>query len=356
MANGSSLVRSYGETDFITGLRAIAATMVVIIHTGAFSGFGPIGEAITSAGKHGVDVFFVISGFTVAKTFGEAVNYRSYLVRRVFRIVPLYWLIICVGLLLTRFGIESSFWMQELGASPDLYNLIMHMTMISYFDYRIANSILGVEWTIPVEVFWYLVLPLFLTRPLTPWRSFLAVLCLAVLAGAMAYASKKYLGTSQPVRWSPVANGHWFFIGAMTFFLRQRFVASSGVWLVRIAWGGAALYVLSILVSFSGRGEVIALAVAIFLTCVSPARTSALARGLSFAPMLFLGSISYSIYLVHPIVIALFHKSGVEMPNPFVGFLVIYAATVAISAATYVLIERPTNRLGRALAGRAGPG
>jgi len=74
---GSSIIRSYGETDFITGLRAVAATMVVVMHTGAFSAFGPIGEAVTSAGKYGVDVFFVISGFTVAKTFTEARDYRA---------------------------------------------------------------------------------------------------------------------------------------------------------------------------------------------------------------------------------------------------------------------------------------
>lgn len=65
----TTFVRRYGETDFITGLRAIAASMVVIIHTGAFTGFGSMGSALTGLGKYGVDIFFVISGFTVAKTF-----------------------------------------------------------------------------------------------------------------------------------------------------------------------------------------------------------------------------------------------------------------------------------------------
>ena len=58
MSVGNSFVRSYGSTDFITGLRAIAATMVVIIYTGAFLEFGTIGFNITMAGKYGVDFFF----------------------------------------------------------------------------------------------------------------------------------------------------------------------------------------------------------------------------------------------------------------------------------------------------------
>ena len=57
MSVGNSFVRNYGSTDFITGLRAIAATMVVMIHTGALLEFGIIGFNITMAGKYGVDFF-----------------------------------------------------------------------------------------------------------------------------------------------------------------------------------------------------------------------------------------------------------------------------------------------------------
>lgn len=87
MEQKSKILRQYGDTDFITGLRAIAATMVIVIHTGAFRDFGQWGQAVTDAGKYGVDIFFVISGFTIAKTFNESRDYKSYLVRRMVRIV-----------------------------------------------------------------------------------------------------------------------------------------------------------------------------------------------------------------------------------------------------------------------------
>ena len=67
MSVGNSFVRSYGSTDFITGLRAIAATMVVIIHTGALLEFGTIGFNITMAGKYGVDIFLLFQAFLLQK-------------------------------------------------------------------------------------------------------------------------------------------------------------------------------------------------------------------------------------------------------------------------------------------------
>jgi|GEM_PF-5865075 len=72
------ILRSYANTNFVTTLRAIAATMVVVIHTGAFSAFGVVGNNITEAGCHGVEIFFVISGFSIATTWAKAANYGDF--------------------------------------------------------------------------------------------------------------------------------------------------------------------------------------------------------------------------------------------------------------------------------------
>lgn len=328
--------------------------MVVVMHTGAFAGFGLIGEPITSAGKYGVDVFFVISGFTIAKTFTSAPSYRAYFLRRIFRIVPLYWTAIIVGLLVAKSGVEVSYWMADLGAGPDMYNLVLHLAMVSYLDFRVANSVLGVEWTIPVEVFWYTFLPLLMHRTRTVWRTVGAVLGLAVLTAVMAWLSKKTLGTSLPIKWPPVASGHWFFIGALTYFLRDKFGDTHGPRLGRLASGAALVYVATLLLHFSGRGEVIGLATAILLVCASAERAKWVVAVLTVRPMLFLGSISYSIYLLHPLVIAAIHWAGLDLGQPLVYFLLIYALTVSLSFATYMLIERPSNNLGRRVADRLG--
>ena len=73
-----TMIRQYDETNFVTSLRALAATMVLVIHTAAFSSLGAIGDNITRCGKYGVEIFFVISGFSIAVTFMRAPNYQSF--------------------------------------------------------------------------------------------------------------------------------------------------------------------------------------------------------------------------------------------------------------------------------------
>ncbi len=69
--------------------------------------------------------------------------------------------------------------------------------------------------------------------------------------------------------------------------------------------------------------------------------------------MLFLGSKSYSIYLVHILVL---HMSDdfAMLPTSGIGkFLLVYVVTVAVSTVTYLLVEKPTNQVGRRMVGRA---
>lgn len=345
------MLRTYGDTDFITGMRAIAATMVVIIHTGAFADLGMLGQTINSAGKYGVDIFFVISGFTIAKTFGEASSYGSYLTRRIIRIAPIYWFVTSVAFMMYLSGVlPASDWMQELGSQPDMYNYVMHLSMLSFLDYTIANSILGVEWSIPIEVFWYICLPLVIHFGRSIRAVFIPIVVLAIPTAILTYASKKLVGTSLPVKWSPIAYGHLFFIGVLSFHLRAKYLVSEspkvGLWI----FGAMVLFVASLVLKIDGRGEMCALAAAILIVCVAPGRAAWLTKILTNRIMLFLGSISYSIYLLHTLVVHTLREVWGGFDSSIVHFLVVYGVTVLLATATYFLIERPTNSFGKRLA------
>lgn len=322
--------------------------MVVIIHTGAFNDLGVLGATVTSAGKYGVDIFFVISGFTIAKTFGEATSYRHYLFRRMMRIVPLYWLILVVATLLWQSGYFTlPYWMQLYDVGPDFYNLIVHMTMLSYLDYRIANSLLGVEWSIPIEVFWYVVMPfvLFLGRSIP--RTLLAVVGLLLLTAILSYASKQVFGTSRPISWSPVASGHLFFVGVLAFYLRRKFQDAEGPRVTLWIAGALIGYAVALAVDFGGRDAVIAVATAILIVFVTPARAGSLTKVLTVRPMLFVGSISYSLYLIHLLVTHMLTDLQLLPPGGLVTFGVVFGISIALSTLTYIYVERPTNELGR---------
>ena len=78
MSVGSSIIRRYGDTDFVTGLRCVAILMVLLVHTGAFSEFGAIGQSVTDNGKFGVQIFFVIAGFTIYQNVSTS-DYKQYI-------------------------------------------------------------------------------------------------------------------------------------------------------------------------------------------------------------------------------------------------------------------------------------
>jgi exopolysaccharide production protein ExoZ len=79
-------------------VRAMAATLVVIVHLGRAlqlkGGFDP--TTVTLDGGVGVDMFFVVSGFVMVHTTRHALNPRNFLLRRFIRIAPLYWLLTVV--------------------------------------------------------------------------------------------------------------------------------------------------------------------------------------------------------------------------------------------------------------------
>lgn len=150
--------RDYGDTNFITGMRAYAAFGVLLIHSGGGGLYqlGETGATLAGLGPLGVYVFFVISGFSVASSFESSTSYFDYINKRLWRIAPIYYFWIAAAIALSA---TSVYWQQNFNVAVDAYNVLMHLFFINFLDYRITSSILGVEWSISIEVFWYFLVP-----------------------------------------------------------------------------------------------------------------------------------------------------------------------------------------------------
>ena len=241
------LLRQYGDTDFITGLRAIAALMVVAVHTRAFDAFGWIGQIASDNGKYGVQIFFVISGYTIAATYLKSSGFAPYFVRRLMRIAPLYYLAILVFFTLIATGVMGApYFMQLYDSKADAYNLLAHLTFLSAWDARVANSLIGVEWTIPIEIFWYAALP-FLLAYRTGRRSFVTVLLLLLLlSGASRLIGELWL-PKHAAHFMPITYGAYFFLGAWCYHMRARLKEDAAFAWRRWLLGGYAVFVLALI-------------------------------------------------------------------------------------------------------------
>ncbi len=145
-------------------LRILAALQVAIIHSAVHLklGFGPFLNALSMF--PGVPVFFVISGFLVSESL-ERSTLQTYFVKRALRIFPGMWMCLVVSIVIAAaFGVSF--------AHPTVVPWVLgQLTIVQFYNPDFLRSfgvgvLNGSLWTIPVELQFYLVLPViyWLTR------------------------------------------------------------------------------------------------------------------------------------------------------------------------------------------------
>ena len=351
------MIKRYGDTDFVTGLRAIASCMVIVIHTGAFRGLGQIGTNITDMGRTGVYAFFVIAGFSVAAAFRPGQDFVTYITRRFFRIAPLYFIVLVVTFIFIRQGvIEIPSWGVQFGTSYDLYNLLMHLTFLSFLDYRIANSILTVEWTLPIEVFWYFVLPLVILFARS-WALMVVAFALVMVVSELTWPVIRLIwpeAVKLSAHWMPTRYGFYFVAGVACFRFRNSHFFTYDALTRGLLMTGVCLFVAAVAFSV-GNGPLLVGLSTVAIICGYRISSPFWKGLLENRALLFLGTISYGLYLTHPVLIAVSVSQLGWYPAGLAGFSIVLAASVLVSWLMFTSLERPINNYFRDRKKRAGP-
>lgn len=286
----------------IDGLRAIAVLPVVLFHAD-FETFG--------GGFVGVDVFFVISGYLITLLIsGEIKEHRFSLIgfyeRRARRILPALFTVVLVSLVVAPFALTPSR-LAEFGESVVATTLfssnILFWLQSGYFDAPATFKPLLHTWSLAVEEQFYIFFPLallliarFAGRRWLAFIIFIAVISFALSAWGTVYNPSGAFYLPQARMWELLLGS----LLALRLFppiqnrIFRETAAIAGVAL--IGWG---VFTFSDVTPFPGVNAVFPCLGSALLIHTGENETSLVNRFLSMRPLVFVGLISYSLYLWH---------------------------------------------------------
>jgi peptidoglycan/LPS O-acetylase OafA/YrhL len=343
----------------IDGLRAVAAIGVLITHSAISSGLvttSATGYRYAQRLEVGVTIFFVISGFVLYRPFLLArVDAKRYAWRRALRIVPAYWIALTVTAIVLGHGV--------------LENPLPFYGFGQIYSQDTLTGGLIQAWTLDIEVTFYLFLPI--------WAWLLSRASLKVQACALAGLAAASLAWKAAFVWSgsprQVVDSPW--LHSLPAYLDQ-FALGMGLAIVSlkpvrarypvVLWGVAALafWLVSVRIGI-GRElfepytrwqymakhllyAVVGASLVAAAVLATPGR-GVVGRVLGNRVALWLGLISYGLYLWHVTVLQIGEEIGFQRSLHWHPFLVVTALalllTSAVAAASWYLAERPLLRL-----------
>jgi peptidoglycan/LPS O-acetylase OafA/YrhL len=232
----------------------------------------------------------------------------------------------------------------------DLANLLAHITYLSSYFIKFQNTIIGVEWTIGIEVFFYLLFGLLISFRFIKLngKSFcLFGILFFILSLGLKILVKCYHWDPLFFYWTPFGYGYMFFLGGLAYYFRKSIHDSNGKWradrnlisdrmLVAIILFFAVLAASAAFFKVSDFLIEFCFVIWTFLIIVFFDDKGKLSGVLNNKVLLFIGSISYSFYLIHYVITSTFFKFNIAI----IDFMVELAITILGSFIWYYIFEK----------------
>lgn len=327
----------------IDGLRAIAVLSVVFFHAGF---------AFVPGGFVGVDIFFVISGYLITSQLLQSMergsfSYAAFYERRIRRLLPAM-----IPVLL--FAIAVALWrlqphaLIEFGDSLVSFFLfasnIFFMNHDSYFDGSSASTLLLHTWSLSVEEQYYLLFPalLLLMYRVARQRVALAIVSIFLLSLVFSIVAVQQ-GRINIAFYHPLSRFWELMVGSL---LAARVVrprlgnrAANVLAGISLATMAASMALISKATPFPGAAALAPTLATAGIILSGQGNTTLVGRLLSMRAPVFIGRISYSLYLWHWPLLALMHMRNGAPGLAGVGATLLVA--VMLSMLSYFFIENP---------------
>jgi peptidoglycan/LPS O-acetylase OafA/YrhL len=341
---------------YIDGLRAVAVYLVVAFHAGL---------DVFRGGFIGVDVFFVLSGFLVTSILirdlghGGRIRAGRFYARRARRILPAAVVTLLVTAVVYAAVASPAEVLDAVGGFKAAFLYVANWYFIrqsnDYFAANVDTNPVLQFWSLAIEEQFYLVWPLLLSGlylVASRWRRrrwWLLRILVVALGSASAIAALVVTRTDLARAYYGTDTRAYQLLAGAALALTPQLLRALTRYSRSVRWLAAVALVGLVVLATSGfdaapisRGVVAVVLTTALLVALENAGGGAVVGVLSSRPLVYLGRISYGVYLWHwPVLLLATHDRSL---SPIVQFAVACVAATALAAVSFVLVEQPLRR------------
>lgn len=336
----------------ITGLRAIAVLPVILFHAG-IGGF--------EGGYLGVDIFFVISGFLITGIVlrdieDGAFRFRDFYKRRARRLLPALYVMLAATVpfaLVSMPPEELASYGRALLATILFISNVHFWENVGYFALDAEKMPLLHTWSLAVEEQYYLIFPTLLII-FARWGRRAVLGMSAVLLVLSVLLNEWGLRNEPEINFFFTLSRFWELLAGSVcaiLVLKKPRSENQALSLLGLILVLAALFVPQLHQAMTSIPLMLTVIGTVLILRFSGASTAA-GRALSLAPFVWIGLISYSVYLWHQPLLALARLFPVREPSAAM-MLAVSSLSLLIGWASYAFIEQPMRHGRWPLGGRS---
>lgn len=305
--------------EVLDSLRAIAALAVLVFHATAYQ---------FNFGRYGVQLFFIISGFVIFKTVESTKTTKEFVIKRFFRLYPAYW----VAIIITTIVVNLFSTTKHVSIKEFLFNLTM---LQEHFK---VENIDWSYWSLTPELFFYFYMAVLIFFKAVRFIFPVCVGWLIIILCNYFFRIEDYFIW---IKFFNIRHGQLFVAGIMLyriFYKKGNDIQSYMMLLVT--------FITSILVytpqyGFKDMAVVITLIYSVFLLFIYGKLNF-----LKIKPLVFIGSVSYPLYLIHQRIAFTIQENYDYTSNYFLVALLILVF-IAIAYLIHILVEIPGQKIGK---------
>ncbi|KFF22121.1 acyltransferase family protein [Chryseobacterium sp. JM1] len=312
-------------------LRGISAVLVCCFHFREYINFEdfPIGDILFRKGSIGVSIFFVISGFIMAFTtlkkdfsMNTSKEIKLFYKRRIIRIVPLYFLLSAGWMVI---GGTLMYYFHGEGLKRFIYSVL-------FLPQKDSFPVLYLGWSLNYEMFFYLIFGLSLFFKKRRYI-FISVFFIATyIAGLLFPTENAYL---------KMVSSHLnlYFVVGILFALLLDKISISKKWALVLCTAGILLFS-AFFFNFIAISDSVLVLFVVSLFVLSFLLLDYTLHFKGNRLLIFLGDISYSLYLSHPFVELFFRRFKVEGYLNIPYFILKLIIVIGLAAFLYYFVEK----------------